>query len=411
MQAQAAANHFSGAVLVAQKGVILYNQGLGQADVELNVHNTLNSVFEIASLTKHFTAAAVMLLAEQGKLHLTDKLSRYIPDYPKGDSVTIKMLLSHTSGIKDLTTLPDYPTFSKQSLTPEAVIALFENQPYDFSPGSRFRYSNSGYVLLGYIIEKVSGMTYPDFMDKVLLQKAGLKHTGYNRQDSVWQNRVKGYRRPRAGMINAEYISMDIPYAAGSLLSTTGDLYQWERELMSGKVISPASVQAMTTPNLGKYGYGLYIDTLQNRRHISHSGGIPGFATHIDVFPADDMQVIVLSNNSSNPSAVAEALIDICFGQKVVNPVVPKPGAINLSLLQHYAGNYHTNVPLSFIVKDGKFYRHRDGAPDVELVPESGGGFFYPDSSGSGYIHIRFNEHGGEVVSSSGVVSPLIRDK
>ena len=194
MQAQVAVYDFSGAVLVAQKGKVIYEKAFGMANREWNIPNTVQTKFRIASITKQFTAAAILQLAEQGKLTLDDKLSKYFPDFPKGDSVTIHMLLNHTSGIKDFFKIPTFTTtvevlpYSKDS-----VVAFFKNQPYDFSPGSQFRYNNSAYFLLGCIIEKVSGQTYSTYLNQNLITKAGLQNTSVNELDSILANRASGY--------------------------------------------------------------------------------------------------------------------------------------------------------------------------------------------------------------------------
>jgi len=240
MKAQANVNEFSGAVLVAKNDKIIYEKAFGLANREWNVPNTLQTKFRIGSLTKQFTAAAILQLAESGKLNLDDKLSKYFPDFPKGDSVTIHMLLNHTSGIKSYTNMPKFMSIATLPYPKDSVVAFFKNEPYEFSPGTKWNYNNSGYFLLGYIIEKVSGQSYSEFVLRNVIRKAGLENTAVDRLDSLLLNRAQGYSKTSTGWRNANYVSMEFPYSAGAIVSTIQDMYAWNKALYSGKIISPA---------------------------------------------------------------------------------------------------------------------------------------------------------------------------
>ena len=381
MKAELNVKEYNGAVLVVQKGKIIYQKAFGMADREWNVPNTVATKFRIGSITKQFTASCILQLAEQGKLSVEDKLDKYFPGYPKGDSVTLHMLLNHTSGIKNYTDIPEFWGKSVQQLSVDSMIAVFKNKPYDFSPGTKWSYSNSGYFLLGAIVEKVSGKKFRDFLFENVIQKAGLKNTDMDRLDSILQYRATGYSKSPSGWQHAMYISMEGPFSAGALFSTVGDLQKWMQALISNQVLSPASTKKMTTPYMGKYGYGLLIDSLKQHRRIWHNGGIPGFSSHLAYYPDDDVYIVALSNNDGNSDQVGVSLASILYDLPVFTPYISKEVKIDPSLLDHYTGKYMATSPIELIKKDNKLYRHREDAPDVELKPESNTRFFYADGS------------------------------
>src|SRR5450432_531700 len=260
MQAQVNVNEFTGTVLVAQKGKIIYEKAFGMADREWNIPNTVQSKFEIGSVTKQFTSACILQMVDQGKLSLDDKLSKYFADFPKADSVTIHMLLTHTSGIKNITEVTEFGKVATLPLEKDSLVALIKKQPYIFSPGTKWSYSSSGYFLLGYIIEKVSGKSYSDYVYNNVIQKAGLKNTCVNRWDSILLYRAKGYGKTTGGWKNADYISMEGPYSAGAIISTIEDLYQWNNALFSNKIISAASFSKITTLYKKHLGFVFFIE-------------------------------------------------------------------------------------------------------------------------------------------------------
>lgn len=379
MQAQVNVNEFSGDVLVAQKEKIIYEKAFGLANKEWNIPNTIETKFRIGSITKQFTAAAILQLAEKGKLNLEDNLNKYFPDFPKGDSVTIHMLLNHTSGIKSFTSLPNFSSLQTLPYSKDSVVAVFKNQPYDFSPGTSWNYSNSGYFLLGYIIEKASGQSYSTYVYENEIKKAGLKNTAVNQLDSILMYRASGYDKTPAGWKNAEYISMEFPYSAGALFSTVEDLYAWEKALYEGKIISQVMVIKMTTPYLHQYGYGLGIDSFQNHKRIGHSGGIPGFQSYSGYYPSDDVSIIVLSNYNSGAVGIANALAATLFDMPVVAPYQHKEVKIDASILNRYEGKFQNSDHSidTLKVKAGKLYIHPQGdSNEYELKPESETKFF-----------------------------------
>jgi len=381
-QAEFTVKEFNGTVLVMQKGKAIYKKSFGMADREWNVPNTAETKFRIGSVTKQFAAACILLLAEQGKLSVDDRLSKYIPNYPKGDSITIHMLLNHTSGIKNYTDIQEFWPKAILPLSTDSMIALFKNKPLDFSPGTSWNYSNSGYFLLGVIVEKASGKNFTAYLTENIIKKIGLKNISMDRLDSVLAFRASGYEKNRQGVWQqAMYISMEGPYSAGAMVSTVEDLYQWTKALHNNQVLSAASTQKMITPYKNKYGYGIGIDSLHTHKRVSHSGGIPGFVSYLGYFPDDDLCVVVISNNGSNSSKLGTALSSILFDLPVQKSYTPKEVKIDPAILDLYVGKYIATGPIELIKKDNKLYRHRDGAPDIELKPESKTRFFYADDS------------------------------
>lgn len=377
MKAQANVDHFSGTVLVAQKGKVIYSNGFGEADREWHVKNTVAGKYRIGSITKQFTAVCILQLAEQGKLALEDKLSKYIPDYPQGDQVTIHMLLNQTTGIANYTELPEDGLHSDVlDVAPADFIKSFKFQPYNFAPGTQWAYSNSNYFLLGYIIEKVTGQPFNTSLS-ALVEKAGLKNTGMDRQDTVLANRVHGY----SDIYNVPFYTMSGPYSAGGMYSTAGDLFAWDQALMSNKLLSAGTTQKMMTRYMGNYGYGVFVDSLDTHPRICHSGGIPGFRAYLSYYKEGEICIVVLSNNESNAQLVANGLAGIMLNMTVVNPYVHKPAAINNAVIDNYVGTYFSTNSIELFRKEGKFYRKVDGINDIELIPESDKKFYYGDGT------------------------------
>jgi CubicO group peptidase (beta-lactamase class C family) len=382
MNAEFNVKEFNGSVLVVQKGKTVFQKSYGMADREWSIPNTNQTKYRIGSVTKQFAAATILRLNEEGKLQLDDKLSKYFPDYPKGDSVTIHMLLNHTSGIKNYTDLPEFWPKAILPLSHDSMIALFKNKPYDFSPGTNWNYSNSGYYLLGVIVEKVSGKKFTDYLQQEVINKAGLQNTSMDRLDSVLAYRSKGYAKNRTGGYNqAMFISMEGPYSAGAMFSTLEDLVAWTKALHENKILSAAFTQKMMTPYLGNYGYGLLIDSLKTHKRVWHNGGIPGFSAHLAYYPADDLYVAAISNNEMNADRVGSAMASISFGLPVSKPYIPKEVKIDPAILDRYTGNYMATNPIEILKKNNRLYRRVKTGPEIELKPESGTRFFYADGS------------------------------
>ncbi len=388
MQAQVNVKGFSGAVLVMQHDKVLLKKGYGLADREWNVANTIDTKFRIGSVTKQFTATGILQLVELGKLSLGDKLSKFYPDFPKGDSVTIHMLLNHTSGIADYTNFPEFMNVMRLNWSEDTMISFFKNKPYTHSPGTKFKYSNSGYFLLGCIIEKVSGQSYQSYIQNHIFSVLDMNNSGVDRLDAIIPMHARGYSKEKNTIKNADMIAMEWAFSAGALYSTLDDMYKWDRALYGNSILSAGSIQKMLAPGKGNYGYGMVIDSLENHYRTWHNGNIPGYYANISRFPNDDVCVVVLANTEITLSntlpitdVIADGLSGIVFDLPVETPYVHTEIKIDESILGRYVGKYNAFLTLEVIKKDGKLYRHRDKSPDIELKPESATKFFYADDS------------------------------
>ena len=296
--------------------------GFGLADRAKGKAATPATIYEIGSITKQFTSASIMRLVDQHKLSIDDELSKYLPRIPlHGHRVTIRHLLTHTSGIHSYTEVPAWQPHWSEDLTPDSIMGFVAKDTFDFAPGTRYKYDNSGYVLLGMVIEKVSGQTYAKFLENEIFKPLKLTHTSYCPSHPTDPAFAAGYSKNGDGVKPATYLSLTQPFAAGALCSTVGDLVMWERALTSGKVVSPESFALMSTAatlNDGKkinYGFGLVPGEMSGHAFISHSGGIPGFATMEYYFPADTLAVVVFTNyDSASPNVLAGNIARVVYG-------------------------------------------------------------------------------------------------
>ncbi|HYG08625.1 MAG TPA: serine hydrolase [Pyrinomonadaceae bacterium] len=322
---------FNGAALVAENGKVIYKKGLGLANMEWNVPNETDTKFRLASITKQFTAALILQLVEQGKLKLDGKLSEYLPDYRKdvGDKVTIHHLLTHTSGIPSYTSRPKFlEEVSRNPQTVTEFVKQYASGDLEFEPGSKFRYNNSGYFLLGAIIEKIHGKPYEQVIKENIFDPLGMKNSGYDRHSTLLSKRASGYQKTPAGYVNAPYLDMSIPYAAGSLYSTVEDLYLWDQALYTDKIISAKNREVMYKPFLDNYAYGWNISKVsfgqskETVNSISHTGGIHGFSTIIVRYPEQKNLIVLLDNTSQGGSLdqIHRDLTNILYGQPFEMP-------------------------------------------------------------------------------------------
>ena len=380
-QAAAKAEGFSGAILVARDGKVLVSKGYGMADLENDVPNTPETKFRIASVTKQFTAAAVLLLQERGKLSVQDSVCKHVAPCPEAwQPVTIHHLLSHTAGMPDFTGFPDYARTMRETATVESLITRFRDRPLDFKPGENFRYSNSGYVLLGHVIEKVSGQSYESFLRENIFGPLGMTNTGYDRAAGIVKRRARGYAAGPDGPVNANYLDMSIPFAAGGLYSTVGDLYLWDQALYGEKILKKPSLDAMFTAVRDDYGYGYRVNKLFNRRHAVHGGGIEGFRTTINRFPDDRVTVIVLSNYEAGQAGrIARDLAAVAFGEKYEVPVVRTLAKVDPKIYDAYVGEYQLAPDFVFtITREGdRLMMQATGQGKAEAFPASETNFFF----------------------------------
>ncbi|RYY65403.1 MAG: class A beta-lactamase-related serine hydrolase, partial [Chitinophagaceae bacterium] len=334
---------FTGTVLIARKGSILLQKGYGYSNAAAAKPNGPASIFQVASLAKPFTAAVVLKLQEQGRLSLQDKLSKYYPGYPNADNITIHQLLSHTAGIFDYTSSEPFRSSDQsQPVSMDTLIGYFINEPVTSPPGTRFRYSNSGYTLLGYIIEKITRKSYRENLEEMILQPLQLTHTGYDFTSLTDSNATVGYNFYAPGLYKkASYVHPSILYTTGALYSTVGDLYKWHQALMGNSFLTAASKKQWYKPVIAPYAYGWFSDSLFGRKRISHDGNVSGFKANINRMPDEDLCVIALSNsNSSQVGQMVRVLMSILYDQPYKLPAAKKDLALADSILNQYAGTY-----------------------------------------------------------------------
>ncbi|RKS96756.1 serine hydrolase domain-containing protein [Chryseobacterium defluvii] len=295
-------NDPGGVFLVSKKGKTLYEKAFGKANLELDVNMTPQHVFQIGSMTKQFTAVSILILESQGKLTVNDPISKYIPDYPSGNSITIHHLLTHTSGIKDFTKMKTISEIAQKEMSPKMMVDFFKNEPVDFKPGEKLEYNNSGYVLLGYLIELVSGEKYEDFIRKNIFEKAGMRNSYYASDRKLIKNRAYGYHKKSEGYVNRTIISFSVPFASGSLMSTVEDMVKWQGALNQNIFLKPEQIRkAFTKYKLNNeeeftYGYGWHLKEINGVSTREHGGSVFGFKSMAVYIPDEDVYVIGLSN-------------------------------------------------------------------------------------------------------------------
>jgi len=344
---------FMGAVLVARGTDVILSKGYGSANLEWDVPNTPATKFRLGSITKQFTAASILLLEERGKLKLDDPIKTHMPDAPAAwDKITIFNLLTHSAGIPNFTSLPDY-TSLKLADTPVAkAIMTVRDKPLDFVPGEKMSYSNSGYLVLGYVIERVAGVSYEKFVTDNIFVPLGMKDSGYDSNSAIIARRAAGYAPSPAGPVNAAFIHMSVPHAAGALYSTTGDLLRWEQGLFSGKLISAASLAKMTTPFKNDYAFGVIVQTAGGRKVIQHGGGIEGFNTFLAYYPDGKVTVAVLANlNGQAPTQIGTNLAELAHGGVVRLTSERKEITVPVATLSKYVGTYEVAAGVNMLIR------------------------------------------------------------
>lgn len=380
LQACVEVEDFSGSVLVAQDGTTLLAKGYGLANREHEVANTPQTKFRLGSITKQFTAMAVLILAEQGKLTVDDPVSKHFPNAPEAwKEITLHHLLSHTAGLPNFTNSPEYRRKWMLPSPPSETIKRFIDQPLEFAPGEQFRYSNSGYILLGEIIERVAGQSYAEFLRKQIFEPLEMKDSGYDTHNAVLPHRAAGYERNEQGIANADYLHMTQPHAAGALYSTVEDLYRWDQALNDGKLISKESLEKMYTPVKGNYAYGWQVTRRSGRQQIAHGGGINGFSTYILRVPEEKLCVVVLSNLVPSPvGRMGGDLGTIVWGEPYTLPKQRQVARIDPKLFETYAGRYQLLPEFIFTIShEGQWLMvQATNQGKIEFLPESETKFF-----------------------------------
>ncbi len=389
------------AALVMKDGQIVLRKGFGMANLELGTPVSPDMVFELGSITKQFTAASILLLQERGQLRVEDEITKYLPDFPThGKTITVENLLTHTSGIPSYTGLPEWMPRVREEMRVTDIIAMFKDKPLEFAPGEKWEYDNSGYILLGAIIEKVSGKSYEQFVEEEIFQKLGMTHSRYGHAEEIIPLRAAGYEKNDKGFYNARYLSMTQPYAAGSLMSTVDDLAIWDRALSSEALLKKTSLDRLFTPFKIKsglsthYGYGMGISELAGKTLLAHGGGIFGFTTIIARIPEERLLVVILSNNEASdpqPQTLAFHIAAKALGQPYEDR---KPAALDAKALDEYVGVYRFGPEtVRTISREGtKIFSQRGGGRKGEIFASSRDNFYFQDDDSR--LHFRRDAKG-----------------
>ncbi len=377
------------AIIVRKDGQTIFRKGYGMADLELSVAVEPDMVFRLGSITKQFTAVAVLMLAQDGKLGLQDEITKFLPDYPtQGKRITVEHLLTHTSGIQSYTDMPEWLPLWRKDFTVKELVDFFKDKPMQFEPGRNWAYNNSGYILLGAIIEKASGKTYEEFVTERIFKPLAMKGSSYGSTERIIPRRVPGYQTGKEGVINAPYLSMTQPYAAGSLLSTVDDLAVWSDAVFAGKLVGKEWLDKAFTPyklmngRSTGYGYGWFVGDFDGHRSIEHGGGINGFTTYEMTFPEDRIFLAILANSAiagRDPEPRAVKIARLALG-------LPEPEREAIALpardLEAFAGVYADERKREFYVsREGdRLFAQQQGGAKNELFPASAAEFFLKDN-------------------------------
>jgi D-alanyl-D-alanine carboxypeptidase len=391
-------------VIVVRDGRVLLRRGYGLANLELGVRIAPEMVFRIGSITKQFTAVAILMLLEEGKLALEDEVTKFLPDYPThGQPITVEHLLTHTSGIPSYTGLPDFVAQQRKDLSAAELVARFKDLPLEFAPGEKYAYNNSAYFLLGLVIEKASGQTYSEFLQSRIFSPLGMKHTRIGNEVAIVSGRVSGYEGGAGNWRNAEFISMTQPFAAGALLSSVDDLALWDAAVSSGKLLKPEALAKAMAPyrlkngKSTRYGFGWTVTDWDGVHYEEHGGGIPGFATYALRAPKERLFVAVLTNGiglQPSPGRVAAQVAALALGKRLADPATV---TMSTTQLDRYAGVYRVDEKLTRVVaRDGDRLMFRRGrGPGTPIYAASPTEFFVKDS----FTRLRFEIDGQGAVT------------
>lgn len=358
------------ATLISQNGKIIYQKGFGNIDIELGIQAKPDNVFRIGSITKQFTAIVILQLYEQGKLDLKDEIQKYFPDFPNHEkAITIENLLTHTSGIKNITEIEGLDT-NQSAYSVKELIDLFKDKPLDFLPGEKYRYSNSGYILLGGIIEKISGQKYADYLQSNIFDKLGMTNSFYDNSSTIIKKRAKGYDLDSINhLVNASYLNTTFPYSAGGLVMTTGDYFKWHQAIWNFRLIKKETLQKALTPyklndgTFTEYGYGWALGDFFGSQIISHGGSINGFQSKEMYLPKEDILVVVFSNGSFiNCNIICDQAAAIASNKKELD-IIDVPS----SMTNRYIGTYQfmegDPTTVTIFKKEGKLYLKDSNVP------------------------------------------------
>lgn len=407
-----AENAFMGTVLVARGDEILLNKGFGKENIEQNSLNGPDTKFRIGSLTKQFTAVLILLLQQDGKLRLEDTIRKYLPDAPRSwDRITLVELLGHNSGIPEIQSDPKFRSWAMSPHTHAEEFALFKDRPLDFEPGTKNAYSNSNYLVLGAVIEKVTGKDYGTLLRERIFKPLGMNDSGVDKDGLVLSERAQGYNNENGRLVPAPSESMSVPWSAGSVYSTANDLLRWERGLFGDRVISKASLTAMTTQDKVRHGLGVDVSMEDGAEVVDHNGAIEGFVSHMAYLPKSNVAVIVLGNVFGGaPPAMGDQLVETMLGKRVILAKERKAVPITNEGLAKFAGTYSMSSGWTFafavkantLVLDASgqvmpllYQGVESGHPRFYVAVTNGEVEFVPDSAGA-MTTVLWHQHGGE---------------
>jgi CubicO group peptidase (beta-lactamase class C family) len=382
LQAYVKLGRLSGSILIMKDDKIIVNKGYGFANYELQAKNTPQTKFRVGSVTKQFTALAIIQLEEKGLLSTDDHINKYLPDYPNGDKITIHHLLTHTSGIPSFTSFRDFKKESVLPATPLQTIDRFKNKELLFPPGTNYKYSDSDYILLGYIMEKVTGKTYQEYLSESIFKPLNMSNTNYDNPKLILKNRASGYVYEDGILYNADYNDMSVPFAAGALFSTTEDLYKWDRALYKNVLVTDSSLKKIFTPYMKNYGYGWFIDDFYSHKRIWHHGYIDGFCSIITRFVDDDICIVILSNLINTPILqITNDIAAILFDKPYRDPDNMKTIKIDEELMNDYVGTYEITPNFRIDIKtlNRHLFSQATGQGTFELFPKDKDRFFTVD--------------------------------
>ncbi|MGE8537006.1 MAG: serine hydrolase [Chryseobacterium sp.] len=385
IKAYAAINKFNGTALIHYQNKNIFERSYGWQDAEKKILNQDQSVYQIASLTKSFTALIIVKLSEEGKLSVKDPVSKFIPDYPRGNEITIEHLLTHTSGIYEVLRNKEYFSLlhTGKSIPKDKELSFFKNEPLDFEPGTQFSYTNSGYILLGIIIEKITGLSYEDAVRKIILNPLKMSHTGFNYlalkspYKTVPYSYISKTRQEKTEVWNSTLTG-----PAGQIYSTVEDLYNYYMGLRDYKIVSKEAFRKATTPFLSGYGYGWFIDDLYGKKLINHGGNIEGSTSYFAMLPEDDLCIILLNNITSKKLEKAgNIILAALLEQPYTLPQPKKEAVLSADILKKYVGDYQLadNSVIHILYENGQLFIQNNKDPKVKMLAEKEDLFFLQD--------------------------------
>jgi D-alanyl-D-alanine carboxypeptidase len=376
------------AILVARGDTVLFRAARGEANVETHTPLRPDSVFRIGSITKQFTAAGLLTLVEARRVNLDDPLSRYLPDYPNGENITLLQLLNHTSGVRNYSSLPGFVDGAiREDVTTTQIIATFKDEPPDFAPGAQWAYSNSGYVLIGAVIEAVTGMPWHAYLEQTFFEPLGMTHTGYGHDPRFARQLVSGYAYEGETLVPMRPMSMTQPHAAGALVSNVDDLLIWNRALHEGRVLRNPLYTQMITPAgpaaQSRYGFGIFTDTIRGLAGLGHGGHIFGFMSELSYLPGEDITIVVLENDDARngieqADQIGRRLTAIALGAPYPSRT---PVPLDMADLQASEGVYRfpDGAVRTLRIINGALTAQRDRGRQAVLTPIGAGDFLYDD--------------------------------